>query len=111
MLLAPILTARGASPLSLSVSPLYILEITSATSGTTEVATLTISGGVAPYTAVWASSNSPTIVASSPTSTVSSAFNWTGAATDVGAVITITVTDSVGQPAVFYLDVTIIKLS
>lgn len=114
MILAPVLAAAGSTPITLSVSPSIFSANVSATSGTTSSsATLTISGGVAPYTASWISDNVD-IGITSATSTTSSTFTWANlpAVFDSHfAAVTIRVNDNVGNYAEYIYSVVITRTS
>jgi hypothetical protein len=114
MVLAPVLVAAGSSPINISVSPSAFSANVSTTNGTTSSsATLTISGGVAPYTAIWISDNLNISVTSS-TSTTSSTFGWTGLASlfdSEFAAVTIGITDNVGNYAEYIYSVVITRTS
>jgi hypothetical protein len=114
MILAPVLYAAGSNPITVGVSPALFSANVSATSGTTSsVATLTISGGVAPYTAVWTSDN-PNVSATSPTSITTSAFDWINLPSLFDtefASITIDVSDSAGNSGLYVYSVVITRTS
>jgi len=113
MILAPVLAAAG-STITISVAPAAFSANVSATNGTTSAfATLTISGGVAPYTAFWISDN-PNITVTSATSTTSSTFGWTGLGSLFDtefATVTIGVTDNLGNYGEIIYSVVITRTS
>ena len=111
MILTPIFSS---SPdIVISIEPVYFYEGVLASSGTTvgEV-TISISGGVPPYTAVWTSSDVE-VVATDPTATTSTTFDWINLAALLDTVFadhTITVTDSSGNTAEYRYTTTISRI-
>lgn len=106
-------SATPSTPLSVVADPTAFAEERRASTGNVGTALLTITGGVAPYTALWLSDNVDIIV-SSPTSTTSSMITFTGLASvldSVSGTVTITIEDAVGQFADFNVSVFVIRIS
>lgn len=99
-MLGPLLTAGG-DPLEVSTTPAFgFSESTSAASGTTSgTATLSVVGEIGSFTAVW-ESDDPSVTVTSPTSTTTTTFGYTGLEelfAAAFAAVTVTVTDSGGR--------------
>lgn len=111
MILAPIFYP-GSDPIVISVSPTVFSENVGATNGTTGgSATITISGGIGPYTATWVSDN-PNITATNDVSVSTTTFDWLnlgGVADTEFAVITITVYDSILNSSTFNYSATVTR--
>lgn len=109
MILFPIIAA-STIPLSVSASPGSIYEEVGASSGTLGTVTLTITGGVVPYTASWVNS-SPDISVTSPTSTTSSSITYSGLAfgDSINDTVAIVVEDAVSNTAIFNVSVFVVR--
>ena len=110
MILFPIIAA-STIPLSVSASPSSLSEAVGASGGTLGTVTLTIAGGVVPYTASWVNS-SPDISVTSPTSTTSSLITYSGLVSvgdEISATVAIVVEDAVSNTAIFNVSVFVVR--
>jgi len=110
MIFFPVISA-STTPLSVSASPDFFSEERGTSSGNVGTVTLTISGGVLPYTASWVNTD-PGIAVSSPTSTTSSMITFSGLASVLDFVsdtVSIVIEDGVGTIAAFYVSVFVIR--
>lgn len=86
--------------MTVTVSPTALNTTVTAAGGTTAAVTLNVDGEVGAITAVWTSSE-PQLAVTSPTSTTTTTFDWSGMdVLDVlFAEITVQVTDSLSRTA------------
>jgi len=107
-------SATPSTPLSVVSDPTAFAEERRASSGNVGTATLTITGGVAPYTALWLLDSGADISVTSPTSTTSSMITYANLNVVLESAsdnVTVTITDAIGQTASYAFSVFVIRIS
>lgn len=111
MIFLPVIAA-STTPLSVLADPPGFSGTVGTSSGNVDTFTLTITGGVAPYSALWLVLDGTDISVTSPTSTTSSAVTFANLASvgdEAYDEITVTVTDGVGQTASYVFAVFVVR--